>query len=480
MTTSPRRRFRLQFSLRVLLALMFLLGVGLAIYRWPWVETKQRQIGNVERAPDIADYRTITTYRRGWNGQPMRHGLEQLFRNQKLIGEANYYDGEQHGRSRRYTNGGKLVTEVHYHSGQLYGPFRTGAGQQWTWIGNYVRNQPDGEWRYLTEWNALIVPRPPTIERLHSSQPLLPETSIPYRPRHLGKRPPPDMVWRIQHWRRGLREGIWRWETPTGEVLHQAEFRDDVLVRWNSQPVVEQFWQWLKEAKLHPETRQLLLASRTARVEQTVASASELQFQVQGEAGEPDPKVPLVVYIDAGEMFSGFSIKRECRELVSTLCELACENGYAFDCRYGTLWLVPHVDPAPEFVDPTGVLQIEFDEGSPQARDWQAELAVCENWNYAPTIVEQIFEGTSIRKQESIFQGIPFDGRQPPPLLYHRSRRDALGFVLYRAGYQCEYRGGELVLRHRAGKLINPLFERPLTPAAPLSPFDDDFHSFSR
>lgn len=108
--TNKPSKFRLQISLRMLLLVMAAVGVLLAVFRWPWEETRQM----VRALDDDTAFETRTTYRRGWTGKPIRHGVEQLYRNSKLIEEANYHDGLPHGRFRRLNYDGRLFTEVHY------------------------------------------------------------------------------------------------------------------------------------------------------------------------------------------------------------------------------------------------------------------------------------------------------------------------------------------------------------------------------
>src|SRR5262245_61829315 len=64
-------RLRLQFSLRALLLVMFLFGVGLTWYRWPWVVTRTLP------SHSIFEAKQTTTYRRGWNGAALKHGLQK-------------------------------------------------------------------------------------------------------------------------------------------------------------------------------------------------------------------------------------------------------------------------------------------------------------------------------------------------------------------------------------------------------------------
>lgn len=86
----PPRTFRLQISLRMLLALMFLVSVGLTIFRWPWVEVDQiveysgRELGTIERR---------ITYRRNWRAEKVKNGRSQSFVENRLLNEENYYEG---------------------------------------------------------------------------------------------------------------------------------------------------------------------------------------------------------------------------------------------------------------------------------------------------------------------------------------------------------------------------------------------------
>src|SRR5689334_15793096 len=93
----PRRWFRPQISLRTLLVLMSLVGVGLTVYRWPWEEQSQHQIG---KNGDIADYVRTANYRRSWRGPPVKHGLERITRNKKVTLEARYEEGLLQGPRR--------------------------------------------------------------------------------------------------------------------------------------------------------------------------------------------------------------------------------------------------------------------------------------------------------------------------------------------------------------------------------------------
>jgi hypothetical protein len=285
----------------------------------------------------------------------------------------------------------------------------------------------------------------------------------------------------VQTYHRGRRHGTWKWETHEGELLNSAVYKDDNFVRWNGAPVVEQFWDWLQTASLHAETKRLLFASEQVAAKQDFESTEELCFRL---SKAQDDALPLVVYTERVQG-SFFHLPPGERALVPMLCELACTNGYAFDCRYGTLWLVPNVDPAPAFVDRTGVMQIRFPEGSPQARDWLAEVEVQESYLPPDAFIEKLLVGSSIGIDGSIAvdhkqfsqrtlrnnnpqftynlymaqRGFRSRGFRSLPSLQRCSRRDAIGLVLHRAGYRCEQQGDDkfkLIADQSADGYISP------------------------
>jgi hypothetical protein len=96
------KALRLQFSLRMLLLVMLLLAVALAIFRWSWAETNE----------DKGITRT-TNFRRGWNGTPLKHGLEtEVSRvTGKMDREALFEDGVLR-RERRFAANGELISEI--------------------------------------------------------------------------------------------------------------------------------------------------------------------------------------------------------------------------------------------------------------------------------------------------------------------------------------------------------------------------------
>jgi antitoxin component YwqK of YwqJK toxin-antitoxin module len=466
--TSPANKpnkFRLQISLRMLLLLMAAVGVSLAVFRWPWEETKQHQIGKDLFQGDIADYVTKSTYHRNWRGLPVLHGQMLVQRNKQLRVENNYYDGELHGPRRVYDHRGRLLWEAHYRNGMLHGAFRAGNGEHWYWSGEYWADQPHGQWEFITYRPTQQFVAPPQPSEFHKAYFFFAKNEA-----IIARRKEKDVerlfIHQHQAWQRGQRHGLWKWKTHEGELLNAAVYEDDNFVRWNGAPVVEQFWDWLQTAPLHAETKRLLFASEHVPAKRDFESTEELCFRL---VGAKEDALPLVVYTERVQG-SFFHLPPGDRALVPMLCELACTNGYAFDCRYGTLWLVPNVDPAPAFVDRTGVMQIRFPEGSPQARDWLAEVEVQESYGPPDAFIEKLLVGSSIgidggiaidqqlsqrtlRNNNPQFnynlymaqRGFRSRGFRSLPSLQRSSRRDAIGLVLHRAGYRCELRGDDKI-----------------------------------
>lgn len=113
---------RLQFSLRMLLVLMVLIGAGLTIFRWQWVEseisTMVLRSGANGEPPRMHTFERRTTYRRNWHGQPVKHGLEQTLRDGKIWQETTYFEGQRQGPRKAWDPQGKNPIEWNFQSGQ--------------------------------------------------------------------------------------------------------------------------------------------------------------------------------------------------------------------------------------------------------------------------------------------------------------------------------------------------------------------------
>lgn len=97
---AQRPPFRWQFSLRMLLILMAVGGVALTIFRWPWEETNVSPGGVV----------VAKRFRRGWNGIPLQHGLQQRPFADSSTEQEFYVDGARRW-NRDYDRAGQLTFE---------------------------------------------------------------------------------------------------------------------------------------------------------------------------------------------------------------------------------------------------------------------------------------------------------------------------------------------------------------------------------
>ena len=113
---------RLQFSLRMLLVLMVIIGAGLTIFRWQWVESdlSTMVLGSEANGetPRTHTFERRTTLRRNSSGQPVKHGVEQTLRDGKIWQETTYYDGQQQGMRRAWDPQGKNPIEWKFETDQ--------------------------------------------------------------------------------------------------------------------------------------------------------------------------------------------------------------------------------------------------------------------------------------------------------------------------------------------------------------------------
>jgi hypothetical protein len=103
--TPARKYIRLQFSLRMVMLLTAGVAVGLAIFRWPW-ETTALESGL-----------TYTMrYHRGWNGAPLRHGLQTVAQTEARQRTRDaIYEDDVLRRERTFDARGQLATDrIHF------------------------------------------------------------------------------------------------------------------------------------------------------------------------------------------------------------------------------------------------------------------------------------------------------------------------------------------------------------------------------
>ena len=181
---------RLQFSIRALLLLMTVVGVGFVVYRWPWTVTKETPLVT-----------TTTQYRRGWNGKALKHGRETIAYFDGIYVESWYDDGEL--RRERTVHGDGMIIDKTVRNGVEDGPiFMQDAGR--TTRGHYRQGKKEGVW--LRDRIEVVI---------------------------------------TDTYRNGKLDGRITWNTPEGKTLQSADYEAGKLLRWNGQPVAEAVSAWI-------------------------------------------------------------------------------------------------------------------------------------------------------------------------------------------------------------------------------------------
>jgi hypothetical protein len=243
------RVLRLQFSLRALLLLMAIVGSGIAIFRWPWVETTEEKLtlGAVQFGetfeyadsigkdqdrwqhvrvpilwgfvvPDSDDYRVTTTFHRSWNGTPQRNGLQQHWRvrdKDQLIAQRHYIDDELR-RLVHFGDEGEVIRSEDWEQGLPHGKFverSRGRIEE----GNQDRAKRTGTWQ--TNYEVTGSEDEERVTLLHS-------------------------------YRDGVLHGDWIWKTPAGRVLQSVKYDDGKLIEWNGLPPQQHLAKLLQQCQL--------------------------------------------------------------------------------------------------------------------------------------------------------------------------------------------------------------------------------------
>jgi len=116
----PPRRWRLRFSLRMLLLVVTAFAIGFPIwYRWPFEETEYRYPGGDKTKPPIGS--SLKTWRRTWGGGKVQHGrtvTESTRDATKTI--EHFEEGKRHGKYEAYRRG-TLIRTGQYEDGKREG-----------------------------------------------------------------------------------------------------------------------------------------------------------------------------------------------------------------------------------------------------------------------------------------------------------------------------------------------------------------------
>lgn len=399
---TPARSIRLQFSLRMLLLLMAGVALGLAIFRWPWSETI------VEK--DVA---RTTTYRLGWNGKPLKHGLQTVANeSRQRTRDALYEDGVLR-RERMFDARGQLATDI------IHFPER-------------------GE----------------TVERFYV---LARDPSIIASPRI---------------WDRGARLRR-EWRTSAGALLESVEFdcqknqEDLQLVRWNDRPIAEATQELLEQLPQQQQefwTKHGWLSNQwvSADLGDSTFLAGTL-LHIDSADGNPLVGIPLGSRVNYFLCPTSSTPKGP---LIHELLAHAHARHQTLQCRFGILCVVPINAETIAAGDPTGALGVQFAAETTAAAAWlENVVSMDQSVESRPQRLQQFFRDTGIEIDASALTEtelhLPANpstrklAQDSPRINYipdtapRRTRRDTLGVFLWHHRLRVEQRGTKLVISAR-------------------------------
>ncbi|WP_254507492.1 toxin-antitoxin system YwqK family antitoxin [Anatilimnocola floriformis] len=240
----------MQFSLRALLVLMTCIGIGLTVYRWPWVETRESRLPDIEllaqgrflfsdeawRCDSIdimilpyigeENHRLTTTLRRSWNGRPLRHGVAECWRLDNgdspcLFVRREYFDDELN-RVAHFDDQGEVVHAEQHLDGKLHGAYLQRHSSV-TVQGTYDRGLRVGVWKE---------------RRIHRNG--------------IGQTTEVEFT---SSFDRGVFQGTWSWKLANGGVLQTAKYEAGRLIEWNGKPIRQALEELITPLHLPAEKR---------------------------------------------------------------------------------------------------------------------------------------------------------------------------------------------------------------------------------
>lgn len=394
----PRSRFVMQYSLRGLLLSMVLIGLGLVWFRWPWVEREvfTDPLGNSEVR--------IQTYRRDWNGEPLKHGLskfgqfEEFYVDNHLIWEARYKDS------------GELKSKRHYLRGKLHGPFidRT-AGLE----GFYRNGIKEGRWVRTEARHGVTV----KCEQVFAA---------------------------------GVPHGTWIWTTGDKQV-ETATFENGRLFRWNDRPVYEELARVLAEKNVDPITRDVL----STRVEHVDFARGTCHGGAAFEWPLTTSYHKLVLQTPMCPQGCDRTTCPECfrdpaRPVAEAFVEQALLTSRTLDYRFGVICFVPIAESGSDWQQRSGIAGIRFEPGSREELAWLEPVGLFPAAAPPHEQLTKLFAGTPIEIEgAAIKPSMPAVPSRSPAACEmaattHRSRRDVLGLYLLAHGWTCQQKGNRL------------------------------------
>lgn len=372
---------------------MAVVGVGIAVYRWPWTVTTANEHTTV-----------VTQFRRAWNGKAVKDGRElTTYKNGTAI-QNWYVDGDL--RRQRHETPGSILVDQSYLGGKQHGPYHD-------WY-------PGGFQHYLYRHGKL---------------------------EGISKQQTENWVL-TAHWRDGQYHGAVTWHSLTGQLLEAAEFEHGRLVGWNALPVREGLLQWADAHVTDAEVRQNLLLNFTTDRELLDAMSEGNQHGEQVLwVGNP----PRALVFDTFMVYAPkFHPDRPAAEI---MLEWAFYSSSTFAYRFNRMCLVDISTQQREWKDRTRVNDIHFAQGSMEEEFWLSPGVIDSDFaKHAQSRLKGMlyFDGGI----PIAFDTMAIDHLEPPyedldPMLpaIPRVRRDMIGEYLDERGYYCELHDGKLVFK---------------------------------
>jgi hypothetical protein len=393
-SASPSRVLRVQFSLRGLLLFMLIVSGAVVAYRWPWIE--ETETGGLRSS------QLTTRYHRGWNGEPVKHGLQIEEEPGGMIFERSFDEGELRFVRRRFLE--REVEETHIRDGKPHGKYSSQIEDVET-FGEYRNGRKHGEWKLTS---SIRVVR--------------------------------------EHWQDGRRHGEFAWTTPEGRELQTAAFEKGRLVRWNGLPLSDAIRSWVA-AEVRDESQRLMLLSPISSGKESTGLPTGYDEYVHVVGAE---RLPLSVYCNRRFPLSEHSDGNQ--PVVEIQLAQALENSYTIAWRFNMLHLVPITAESLAWRDRTGVYDVKFAAGSPQEKHWLRLAGANPFFRDRPALlfrgILEARDSPVIEIDTSVFPGSQhlFEGGELPNGM-PRTRRDQFGQHLNLQGCYVVQDGNKLIVK---------------------------------
>ena len=394
-------KWRLQFSLRLLLLSITATGIGLAIFRWPWEEVHHG-----------SSTITTTNYRRAWNGTALRHGPAETRQTDGSERTESIYRDDVLIKEREFRPENVLVKE------RLFFPE----------IGETLERSYEtvrGESLIVESRQSLLGGRTSTQWKTTHGTTLQSYEHGPGTPHRWNERSVEDGLHDL------LKNGIaderiraeWQRVRFASDLIQYEDLGDGTFCGVRTTGSIEQPDRSLFEDTYLGETRVNFHRAEAKQLTNVERNLFIYELSRQHRDNHQHPTVEL-------------------------LLQQALRADYTLVVRFDTVCVVPICSAELATEDPTGVMDVKFSEDSSQQKEWLDLQDSVVRDSSCRLRIEKLFAGSSIEiDARVVVDPHPFPFRRTPTLTPHfRSRRDILGLCLWYHGYRVEQQGNKLIV----------------------------------